>query len=307
MKIAYLILAHSDPNQLKRLVCALSVENKVSFFIHIDARQDIKCFKKEVSYLTNVFFIKEREEMYWAGNSICKAEKLLLKYALSSKTRFDRFVLLSGLDYPLWSNDKMRAFYKAHPNIVYMKGYNLSKVSVPKKVPQRIETYHFRDLPIENAKLRHYIIGGLMVLMNILPIHKRKYIEEYDRQLSIYAGSQWFNIPRDCAEYLFERMNDSNMCRYFSTSFAPDEMFVQTIIFNSKFLNNAIDCLEDGIYPGLEKITCTHYIEYEGGQKVFTLTDYDKLIKSGKMFCRKVQTGISNDLLNKIDEYRKNG
>lgn len=47
MKIAYLILAHSDPNQLKRLVCALSVENKVSFFIHIDARQDIKCFKKK--------------------------------------------------------------------------------------------------------------------------------------------------------------------------------------------------------------------------------------------------------------------
>ena len=91
MKIAYLILAHSDPNQLKRLVCALSVENKVSFFIHIDARQDIKCFKKEVSYLTNVFFIKEREVIYWGGFSICKAEKLLLKYALSSKTRFDRF------------------------------------------------------------------------------------------------------------------------------------------------------------------------------------------------------------------------
>jgi len=143
--------------------------------------------------------------------------------------------------------------------------------------------------------------------MNILPIRKRKYIVENGYLLSIYGGSQWFNIPRNCAEYLLDRMNDSILRRYFRTSFAPDEMFVQTIIFNSEYKNNVIDCFEDGIYPGLEKITFSHYIEYKGGQKIFKLTDYDKLIKSKKMFCRKVKTGVSDELLNKINEYRNNG
>lgn len=306
MKIAYLILAHTDPIQLKRLIKSLSIGEKVSFFIHIDARQDIKRFKTEVVDLPNVFLLEERVKVYWAGFSICKAERLLLKYALLSKNKFDRFVLLSGLDYPLWSNNKILDYYEKHPEIVYMKGYNLSKVKEPKKVPQRIRTYHFRDLPIENSTLRHYIVGGLMKLMNHLPIRKRIYIEEDGRRLEVYAGSQWFNIPRSCAEYLYERMNDSKVCRYFRTSFAPDEMLVQTIIFNSKFKDNAIDCFEDGIYPGLEKITYSHYIEYEGGQAVFNLSDFGKLIKSDKMFCRKVQTGISDELLNIIDEYRKN-
>jgi len=162
MKIAYLILAHTDPVQLKRLVLSLSLADKVSFFIHIDARQDIEKFKDEIAGLSNVFFLEKRVKIYWAGFSICNAEFLLLKHALLAEERFDRFVLLSGLDYPLWSNDKMFAYYKENPDVVYMKGYNLSKVIKPKKVPQRIETYHFRDLPIDNAKLRHYIVGGLM-------------------------------------------------------------------------------------------------------------------------------------------------
>ena len=77
MKIAYLILAHTDPYQLKRLIQALSVEGQVSFYVHIDARKDLSVFKEEVSSLSNVYFLRERKKIYWAGFSICEAEKLL--------------------------------------------------------------------------------------------------------------------------------------------------------------------------------------------------------------------------------------
>lgn len=50
------------------------------------------------------------------------------------------------------------------------------------------------------------------------------------------------------------------------------------------------------------KITFTHYIEYRDGIKIFIEEDFDKLMNSGKMFCRKVYTGISDSLLNKIDD-----
>ena len=62
MKIAYLILAHTDPYQLKRLIQALDVEGQVSFYVHIDARKDLSVFKDEVSSLSNVYFLRERKK-----------------------------------------------------------------------------------------------------------------------------------------------------------------------------------------------------------------------------------------------------
>lgn len=46
MRIAYLIGAYKDPTYLRRLISALShgVEDTVSFFIHIDAKVDIRLF-----------------------------------------------------------------------------------------------------------------------------------------------------------------------------------------------------------------------------------------------------------------------
>lgn len=58
MKIAYLISAHTDPIQLKKLVRSLYVDGKTYFFIHIDKKAKIIDFENEVSSLSfeNVFF-----------------------------------------------------------------------------------------------------------------------------------------------------------------------------------------------------------------------------------------------------------
>lgn len=43
MKIAYLISAYKDPQQLARMVLALHTKD-TSFFVHVDANVDIKPF-----------------------------------------------------------------------------------------------------------------------------------------------------------------------------------------------------------------------------------------------------------------------
>ena len=43
MKIAYLISAYKDPQQLSRMVLALHTED-ARFFVHVDANVDIKPF-----------------------------------------------------------------------------------------------------------------------------------------------------------------------------------------------------------------------------------------------------------------------
>ena len=68
IRIAYLISAHTDPKQLRRLINALSfgVEDFVEFFVHVDAKVDEIPFKKECN-LPNVHFCPNRYWIQWGG------------------------------------------------------------------------------------------------------------------------------------------------------------------------------------------------------------------------------------------------
>ena len=57
---------------------------------------------------------------------------------------------------------------------------------------------------------------------------------------------------------------------------------------------------------GLDMLTPLQLIEYKEAIKVWTLSDFDKLVASGKMFCRKTLSGLSDTLIEKIEnELRK--
>ena len=58
-RIAYLISVYKDPVHLQRLVSALSysVEEYVSFFVHVDAKVDESAFRQSCKK-TNVFLLK---------------------------------------------------------------------------------------------------------------------------------------------------------------------------------------------------------------------------------------------------------
>ena len=69
MNIAYMITAHMDPEQLGRLVKALTYEENV-FYIHIDKKVDISPFLELLGDKENVFFIEDRVKDYCAGYSL---------------------------------------------------------------------------------------------------------------------------------------------------------------------------------------------------------------------------------------------
>lgn len=305
MKIAYLIIVHTDELKLRRLVYSLTTAD-TGFFVHVDKKVNITPFKNSCKYFDNVFFIEEnRIGVNWGGYSMCLAEKELIRMALQSDVNYDRFVLLSGLDYPLYSNQQITNELRIHPQREYMKGYNLTLIKQPIKIPHRVMVYHFRDLSLHNATLNRIVISILMRLMTLLPLKKKNFICCNGKRLDVYGGSQWWILTRRCVEYIYKEMDtNTTLCNYFKTSMAPDELMVQTIVFNSPFKHFAQCFEQNGIYPGLEKTTTTHYIEYAGAQKVFDENDFDTLMNSGKMFCRKTLTGISDRLMDLIDKVR---
>ena len=89
--------------------------------------------------------------------------------------------------------------------------------------------------------------------------------------------------------------------RYFIDSFGQAETLIQTIAFNSS--EWAPKCiLHQGEYPGLAALTPLHFIIYEPVIKVMDETDYDTLMASGRMFTRKLVSGKSDLLVERLHD-----
>jgi hypothetical protein len=139
-----------------------------------------------------------------------------------------------------------------------------------------------------------------------LGIRKKLYITVDGQHYALYKGADWWGITSELATYCMDFMdNHPDFVRYFNTSFCPSETIWQTIAFQSPFASRCM--LSEGAFTRLEDYTPLTYIEYGEEIKVFTEADYDTIIKSGKMFCRKTITGKSDKLMDLIDEQRRDG
>jgi hypothetical protein len=111
--------------------------------------------------------------------------------------------------------------------------------------------------------------------------------------LKPYGGSSWFCLPKDLVTYLLDFVrNHPNIKRFFEKTFAPDEIFFQTLLMNSPYRWRLINDNK-------------RYIEWEGQSphpKVLTRADFYKLKTSGKLFARKFNHKIDKEILDMIDQ-----
>ena len=131
MDINYIILAHKNPLQVKRLVEKLNTPDSF-FYIHIDGSFKIEPFKMLLSTLKNVFFLEKRENCAWGDIAIVKATITGLEQIIRDQ-RTGYCILLSGQDYPLKSNDRIQSFFTSNYGINFIDTFSASFApSLPK-------------------------------------------------------------------------------------------------------------------------------------------------------------------------------
>lgn len=299
VKIAYLIEAHTDVERLVSLCDALILSGDV--FIHVDKKtKDAEFWAKinvyEKKHL-QVKVLKKRHYVAWAGFSQVECFKSLLSEALASEKKYDRFLLLSGLDFPVWSPKRISEFFENNREREFVCGFNISTCKFDYQL-RKINYYHFfRDVPLPHKSLlRRSIIGGAMILLKYLGFRRRPYLKYNGDMLPVYFGSQWISITRHCAEYLRVKLQDRNIVRFFKTVYAPDELCVPTLVMNSEFRDKAI--LVDKLT--FQGVTPLHYLNYEDCIWSYDENDYEAIVSSGKMFVRKVVSGKSDKLVEMI-------
>lgn len=293
-RIAYIISAYKDAPHLARLVAAL--DDRADFYVHIDLNADIHPFEEALG--DKVTFVP-RHRISWRGWEQVEYQKELLAAVLHSGIPYTRVVCLSGQDYPLWNNNAIHHYFEEHQDTEFIGGFNLTRCTVKQQL-HKITHYHpFRDLPWKSIWWKNKLIVASRKLVQILPIRKAPFAPLEGKQADVYFGSDYWAITLPCARYVYEKLcTEEKLVKYFRTSFVPSELCIQTIVFNSPFASKGL--LLEGEYPGLTRLTPLHYIDYGVSIRVMTLEDLPVLRQSGKMFCRKVVSGESDTLIEKL-------
>lgn len=228
MKIAYLITAYDNADHLNRLIHTLQSAD-VSFFIHIDKKSKTKF---SIPKAKNVFIIENNIRVFWGSYTFIEAVQNLIEKSLEEGT-FDYYVLLSGTDYPVRSNNYIQHFLTDHKHTQFI---NISKMPANNKALTRVTNYYIStyDKSFSFLNLTKRAINLCIRVLNL----KRNYPEQY-RDYTLYAGSTWWGMSGECIRYIVDFMHKNpEFVTYYKNTLIPEEMFFHTIVGNSKFMNN---------------------------------------------------------------------
>lgn len=262
MKHAYLILAHNNRRLLEILIGCLD-DCRNDIYLHWDKKSG------EVPALSTkhakLIILEERIDVRWADISVLKAEFLLLDKALSSNDSYAYLHLLSGQDLPLKSQDEIHAFFE---NNVGLEFVQVTEMNETPEIIRKAHRYHLFPRHFRSKSLLIRCIRSLFLRMQeVLGIRR-------NNDILFKKGGQWFSITPELATYFCakQRWNEKT----FHHTFCPDELSLQTVIWNSPFR---------------EKISSRGHmrmINWENGCLYdWKASDYEQLANTQALFARK--------------------
>lgn len=293
-KHAYLIIAHSDFDILEKLLILLD-DNRNDIFIHIDKK--VKNFNfeyfKNITNQSNIYFVP-RIKVFWGDYSLIKCELLLLKQAV--KGNYSYYHLLSGVDFPLKTQDEIHDFFDN-------KDCEFIHYCTPEQIKNarnRVLEFHFLMPWYKSSnKYIRFLCYKINQAVKILQ-NKLNYKRHWDKTIKIMYGSNWFSITNELAKYIVSK--EKWIKEHFKYAICADEIFVQTIVYNSNFKNKLYWKNMDDNYLGIMR-----YIDWKrGGPYVFRNEDYEELINSQMMFARKFSTEVDSDIIEKLFNHNLN-
>ena len=291
MKHAYLIIAHNEFEVLERLICALD-DARNDIFIHFDRKlKELPVVKTQNAGL---FVLTERIDVRWGDVSVVEAEYALFETACQRHS-YNYYHLLSGVDMPLKSQDHIHQFFHEHQGKEFV-GYSYGNISEQMRL--KIQLYHlfpkhFRETKGWKAFGRKFLRATFLRLQLALGIKR-------NRGITFKKGTQWISITHDLAIYLLKQKK--HVLHMYHHTFCSDEVFVQTICWNSHFRERVYDLHNDGR-------GCMRAIKWIDSQLwEWEEKDYELLMQAEALFARKFSNKhieVVNKILNTVLMYEK--
>lgn len=292
LKHAYLIMAHTNFNQLGKLIELLDYKQN-DIYIHIDKKskfneEELKSHAK----VSNIYFVK-RVKVTWGSFSQIQAELNLLSEATINN--YDYYHLISGIDMPIKKNDDIQNFFEKNNGKIFLHFRGNKEY---KEVIDRVKYYYictdFRKKKGLEKVIKYIFFHLFLTVQKIFRVNRIKNING-----KIRTGANWFSITNDLAQYVVK--NKEKIIKQYKMTFCADEVFLQTIVFNNEKFREKLyyNKFDDNYISILRKIEWRDYRPY-----TWKIQDFDYLMEQKDyLFARKIDEKIDKDLVEKI--YKK--
>jgi hypothetical protein len=199
---------------------------------------------------------------------------------------YGHLINISGQDYPVWSCERIQRFLAEAKGRQFLHHTLLAPGGWPEAV-DRVEYHHYHG----PSWARGVASKALRGVMRALGLKRRM-----PRALTAYGGSTWWILSREAIRVIldFVAANPAYV-EFMRTVAIPDEVFFHTILLNSPLRGSVVN----------DNHRYVDWSERLAHPKLLTRTDHAKIVASGKMFCRKIDTRTEGGLLDLLDAGRR--
>ena len=266
MKHAYLILAHHEFALLQILISCLD-DNRNDIYVHIDRKvKESPTLKADKAGL---FILKDRVDVRWGDVSQIEAEYALFETAVANGP-YQYYHLLSGVDLPLKSQDYIHSFFDSNSGKEFV-GFTITEFSP--QIVRKVQRWHLFPKQFGCKSLAIRIPRAVFLrVQEFLGIRRNKSID-------FKKGPNWVSITDALARYVIAHKQWS--LNTFRNTFCCDELFIQTLCWDSPFKERVYD-VTGGI------MGCMREIGWKNGRLIdWCSSDLEYLKASPALFARK--------------------
>jgi hypothetical protein len=279
---AALVTAYKDFDMLERLVLRLqSLGMRV--FVHIDKRS---AGAKEAVLRIRSLGAEAYSwySIHWGSRSHLGALLRMMRIAIDDPD-VSYVHTISGQDYPIKSS---QAFEAVCDGSIFMDLERLN--CMPARYRERFERYHIRDLMDPLFRLPARADEVVVSAQRLLGIRRQR----TRSRLNIFKGLVWVSMPADAACYCCNSDSATRLWGELRFTALPEEFYFQTLLLASPFAER--------IDPDNRRYM--DWMPRDGSRPaVLNPIDYPTLESSSALFARKLDSKISAELLEAIDQH----
>ncbi len=264
MKHAWLIIAHNEFEILQMLVSALD-DPRNDIFVHIDLK--VKTSPQLSANKSSLFILDKRINVHWGGLSQIKTELLIMEEA-RKRGPYERYHIISGTHLPLKSQDEIHSYFDSHSDKEIMHLWEKDERDIGNKL-QRINLFT-SGFTQKNKVIR---CCSQLLWRITQRIQKLLRINRFPSE-SFVKSDNWLSLTEGAIQYLCDK--SSFILKKYRYSYCGDEYFVASELTNQGERFKILDT---------DILLYTIFERYN--PKVLTLTDFDNVASSGRLFARK--------------------
>lgn len=302
VSLAYCILSHKNPGQVGRLLQTIWHPDNI-YVLHYEKRAS-RAAHESIALVAarypNVRVLRSRP-IQWGRYSQLAAQLDALHACAEWSKDWSHFINLTGQDFPLLSQSMIMQDLTGRRGTSFVSSFDAFATGQWGDAKQRVTRVHF-DSPALEALLRVPGIGrkvramfGWTNQLPFVPFVRRSQPASF----RYYGGANHFILSAEAGAYLLHDPRAQKIIRWLRWTGFPEESSVQTALMNSHLAASVVNDDRRAIYWAKDG---------DPSPQTLRLVDLDRLgvaRAEGKLFARKFDTSVDDNILKSLGEYLK--